>query len=184
LARTRGRTGQTKGEDFEAEVAGHLRASIPESGVVWQSDVIARTSSEEREVDVAIIVDETLFILECKAHAVHPAFDRGEADALERRKDLNVQALDQADSLAAFLAANPNGNDYHIPENVRHIVSAAVSPFPEYIDTKTDYWFLTERIPRVCTPEEIVSFISSFEVADHMGRPWLYSMTSGLGTTD
>ncbi len=183
LAKVGGEIGQLKGEDFEREVGLALEAEVPGAQVIWRGKVVARGTPQEREVDIGVVRDATLFILECKAHALDPAFDRGEPDALEKRRVLNARALRQSDSLAQFLAANPKGNDYEVPEGVSFIVSAAVSPFPEYVHERSDRFFLLDRTPRVCTPEEMVGFMKQFRESGYIGKPWLFEVQRPSGVT-
>ncbi len=176
LAKMSGEVGQLKGKDFEREVAVALENGVPGAQVIWRGKVVARSTPCEREVDLGVVKDDTLFILECKAHALDPAFERGEPEALEKRRALNVRTLRQTDSLAEFLAANPKGKNYEVLDGVSFVASAAVSPFPEYIDERSEMLFLLERTPRVCTPEEMVHFMMQFQANDYAGKPWLFEV--------
>ena len=176
LAKAGGKVGQLKGEDFEREVALALKNEVPDAQTIWKGKVIARGTPQEREVDLGVVKGDTLSILECKAHALDPAFDKGEPDALEKRRALSAGALRQADSLAHFLADNPKCDDYEVPRDVSFIVSAAISPFPEYIHERSERLFLAERTPRVSTPEEIIHFIRLFQPDDYAGKPWFFTV--------
>lgn len=181
LAKMRGEVGRLKGEDFEQEVASLLQNEVDDANILWRGKLLARSTPQEREVDIGVTKDDTLFIIECKAHALDPSFDKGEPAALDKRGGLNVHALQQADTLAHFLAESPNGKDWEVPPTVHFIASLAVSPFPEYIHERSDRFFLSERIPRVCTPEEAVEFMRQFRSADHVGKPWLFKVTQPGG---
>ncbi|GAG53851.1 unnamed protein product, partial [marine sediment metagenome] len=70
-----------------------------------------------------------------------------------------------------MLSKTKIGNNYALPDETKHILSLVASPFPEYIDTKNDFYFLSQNIPRVCTPREIIELINEFKITDYEFKP-------------
>jgi hypothetical protein len=177
LAKEGGTLGNLKGEDFEREVAEYLVSEVTGAEVLWRGQKLG--DERNREIDLGVLVGDTFFALECKAHALDPAFERGEYEAVEHRRQLNVQALNQIDERGSYLAKNPKGAKYELPAGARFVLSAALSPYPEYIHERSERFFLDERIPRVCTPEEMAIFLKSFSSAEHQNKSWLNEIIRG-----
>lgn len=169
-----GQIGQIRGDDFENEVEKHLRVSVSD----YQSWMCHRRlqffSGSERDIDVSFFTGEVLFVVECKAFSVPPAFERGEISALEARRMKLDYALKQADTLCELLCRENKGRNFQLPSTITHLVSIAASPFPEYMPKEDDRCFLTPRIPRVCTPDEIAEFVKHFSLSAHASKPFVW----------
>lgn len=173
IAKRSGELGNLKGHQFEAQVADHLRTNARTSSVLWESFQIAKGTADERDVDVGVVHEDTLFIVECKAFALGPEYDKGDPRALTNRYFQLDAALRQADSLADFLARNPSGSNWQLPSEIRFVVGVTVTPHTEFIEERTPHYFLEERCPRVCTASELSDVLGRFRSSDHRGAPWL-----------
>lgn len=174
LASTAGEIGQIRGDDFEKEIEKHLEANIDDYRPWIFHRKLLFTSGVERDIDVSLLRGSVLFVIECKAFSVPRAFDRGEPSALRARKEKLNAALNQVDTLCQLLSKERKGRNFEIPEAVTHIISLAASPFPEYIDDRNDYYFLTPSIPRVCTAEEITEFVRHFQLSAQVSKPFVW----------
>jgi len=67
------------------------------------------------DIDVSFSVGQALFVVECKAFSVPPAFDRGEISALQARKEKLDAALSQADTLCELLCKERKGGNFELP---------------------------------------------------------------------
>lgn len=171
-----GTIGELKGKQFEKEVAVYLELHAPGFKPWLVSRRIRRKGEKDVEVDVSGTYDTVLYIFECKCNYMNLAFDRGLPEELEERRNYYNSALGQADKAAKFFANNPKGKSYQVPAGIKFIVSGAISPHPEYIHEKSPQFFFQERIPRVCTPLEAASFISSFAPLNSLDQPWLIAL--------
>jgi len=133
-------------------------------------------SGLERDIDVSFSVGQALFVVECKAFSVPPAFDRGEISALEARREKLDAALKQVDTLCELLCKEHRGKNFELPRAITHVVAVVASPFPEYIPKTSDGYFLTARIPRVCTPGEIAEFVKQFRLSAYSSRPFVWKV--------
>ena len=172
-----GGIGQLRGHDFENEVEKHLKLNIPDFQP-WKCHQKLRFSSGlERDIDVSFSIGQVLFVVECKAFSVPPAFDRGEISALQVRGSKLDAALRQADTLCELLCEERKGKNFELPRAITHLVAIAASPFTEYISKRSDYYFLTANIPRVCTPAEIVEFVKHFRLSTYSSKPFIWQVS-------
>lgn len=171
-----GAIGELKGRQFEKEVAAYLELHAPGFKPWLVSRRIRRKGEKDVEIDVSGTCDTVLYIFECKCNYMNLAFDRGLPEELAKRRNYYNIALRKADAAAKFFANNPKGKAYQVPAGTKFIVSGAISPHPEYIHEKSALFFFQERIPRVCTPPEAASFISSFVPLGSLDQPWLIAL--------
>lgn len=177
VAITDGAIGQVRGDDFERDVEKYLKANIHDFHPWMCRSTLEFSSGVQREVDVSFLVGEALFVVECKSFSIPPAFERGEPNALQARKEKIDTAIDQVDSLSELISREPSGKNFKVPEAVTHILSMVASPFPEYLDNRSDRYFLTPTLPRVCTPEEIAEFVEQFQLAAYVSKPFVWEVS-------
>jgi hypothetical protein len=110
-----GKVGQLRGDDFENEVEKYLKLNIPDFQPWICHRKLQFFSGLERDIDVSFSVGQALFVVECKAFSVPPAFDRGEISALQARKEKLDAALSQADTLCELLCKERKGGNFELP---------------------------------------------------------------------
>lgn len=172
-----GQIGQLRGDDFENEVEKYLRLNIADFQPWVCHRKLKFLSGLERDIDVSFLLGRMLFVVECKAFSVSPAFDRGEISALETREEKLNDALNQVDTLCELLSKERKGKNFELPRSVAHIIAIVASPFPEYIPKGGDQYFLTHSIPRVCTPEEIAEFVKQFRLSAYLSKPFIWQIS-------
>ncbi len=124
----------------------------------WKRGQLRALDGSRREVDYSFITANVLFLCEVKCINLSLAWDIGRKEAIKFRTDKLSDALDECDEKATWLSRRPQGRNYHIPPGVAAIVPVVVSPFPEYMWSTRDHYWLTDAIPRVCVPRELRSF--------------------------
>lgn len=167
-----GHAANRRGALFEQSVRRSLAdAQLP----IWDAPRVLRArTGQERESDVLVVHEGTLFVVECKSAVVGPDLDCGFRDDVRARiTDVVDAKLGQADSLRQFLAANRRGANYGIPSHIRRVVSVACGPHPEFLPRQTDHYFLADGTPRFMTPRELVRFLQNYRAQDHIGRPYI-----------
>jgi hypothetical protein len=177
LNRLSGAVGKVKGKAYEKDVAAYLASHATGFDPWLVSRRIRSDAGGYLDIDVSGTCGNVLYIFECKCHYLNLAFDRGLPEELEKRRIYYSKALAQADNTAKFLASHPKGKSYEVPSSIDFIVSGAISPHPEYINERSQSLFFTERIPRICTPEEAAAFISTFEPQCDLTQPWLFTLS-------
>jgi len=177
LASVNGKIGNIRGGNFEIEVEKYLEANLLGFRPWICHRELEFESGLKREIDVSFRLEQVLFVVECKAFGVAPAFHRGEPKALQSREQRIDDALGQVDGLCELLSKERKGRNFEIPQSVSHLVAIAASPFPEYIHVKSELHFLTDDIPRACTPEEMVEFLRSFDLTSYISKPFVWQIS-------
>ena len=102
--------------------------------------------------------DDILLIVECKAINRSIAFDRGTKEALKFRKEKYNEAIEQVDEKAEWLIKNKKGTNFDI-SIYKKIIPVVITPFKEYIRTDERKYWLSDEIPRILTPFELIEMI-------------------------
>jgi len=123
-------------------------------GSVLPTRALKAPDGTERQIDAAFAIEDTLVICECRAVAKSIAVFRGEPQALEKRIRVIETALSDVDEKAHWLASHPQGSNYDVTQ-YRLIMPVAVTPFLEFIPSRSSRYWIDERLPRVLTPAEL-----------------------------
>jgi len=175
-----GRAGSRRGKLFEQQVDRTLRTELPGYSPWGSRRVLEFPDGKRAEVDVAFKQGSALLVVECRSAIAPPALDRGEPDKIaNRKKDVVEPKLRQADAVSAKIARYPRGRNYEVPSGCDYVVSLACGPSVEYFDTRSDYYFLTHEIPRMCTPAELVEFARGLRPEAHRRKPYCYRVRWG-----
>ncbi|MBW3531894.1 hypothetical protein [Shewanella sp. NKUCC06_TVS] len=147
-----------KGHEFEATLSDVLKEN--DFDVIKNSCVIA-SGERKREIDVAVRVQDNLYLFECKASERPLNFDIGNPKTIEKRtKDLK-EKLVQADSLKDFVLENKVGNNYDFSW-AKNVNSCVVSPFTEWIWAIDHYlWTDCKKFPRVISVHGAIQYLTS-----------------------
>lgn len=117
-----------------------------------------------KQIDCAYNVDGHLVIFECKVVALSIAYDSGDPKAVAfRQKKVVEQGLGEVDDKAAWLSKNPVGTNYDI-KGYQDILPIAVSPFVEFIPSKSKRYWINDTIPRVLSINEAKDLLSNKDV--------------------
>ena len=133
-----------------------------------QRQCVAHDGSS-REIDASFIRGAVLVLVECKANGKSLAYERGNLQAVKSRQHLVEKAIDEARDKADWLAKRPTGTNYAVPAGVKFICPIAVTPFPEFVPPIVKFW-LTEELPRVLTPAELVEAAKGVSLIRFRGR--------------
>lgn len=160
-----------KGTLFEDYVIGLLKTA---NLALWEcKKKLKHLDGSSKEVDVSFVHGSVLFIGELKSNSMSVAFNSvGDTTSLEFRKKKLLKAIDQVDSKALWLKNHRQGTNFELPVMVRTIVPFIVTPFAEYIWTKSDLFWLTPEVPRACKPFEIEMLTSDAALAEILRKPY------------
>lgn len=150
--------GSRKGAEFE--YAFGTFASENSFDVVAQSKEIS-VHGLKREIDVAVRVNDDLYIFECRAFERPLDFEIGKPKTMsERRRDLEGK-LDQATTLAEFIEANRVGDNYDFCW-AKNIQSAVVSPYTEWVwSLDQQHWTSIPKFPRIMSAPEAIEYLKA-----------------------
>jgi hypothetical protein len=158
-----GSAANLKAANFEEEVARQAH----EAGLrVWeQGKELITSDGGRREIDVAIIIGTTLYVIECKAFAQQARIDQGDYAGLMSRRDSLIKYLEQAETLADLLRDNRTGRNYEVPGEIEKFEHLLCTPGVEWIWSTTDprLWLDQPRMPRICLVEEMLNLLSGSE---------------------
>ncbi len=113
-----------------------------------------------KEVDCSFVVDETLWILECKAHHQDVHIDRGDHAKLRSQREKLTKDLKQGRTLVEFLREHPKGTNYSVPDNVTRIECCILTTGIEWIWSEDPELWLTDDVPRICTLDEFLGLLT------------------------
>jgi hypothetical protein len=154
-----GDPGAIKGTAFEAEV---IRLAAAHGFATWRTGGITGEDGSKREIDASFIVGHTLFIVECKAFSQNPRIELGDYAALQDRwKTLDDRYLDQARTLKDFIKQRRADRHVAVPDEVTRFEYALCTPAVEWIPNRSGDLWLTDSIPRICTPAELIEVMTS-----------------------
>jgi len=155
LSRLDGDVANKRSEHFEIKTNEYVKKIFGQNSFWIGRKEIYNSKNEAIEIDSSFVIDDILFILECKSINVSLGFFKGDQRALDYRKNKNISALQQVNKKIEFLYKFNTGSNYSIPSNVKYIVSLIVSPYPEYIWEFNEELFLTSKIPRIIVLDEL-----------------------------
>jgi hypothetical protein len=107
-----------------------------------------------KQIDAAFDLGELLLIVECKVKATSIGWERGDAAAVLERQKFLYDAIRQADDKAIWLAHRPVGRNYDISK-YKWVLALVATPFPEFIWSKEDYYWIKRELPRIMTAAEL-----------------------------
>ena len=148
-----------KGTAFETEV---IRLAETHGFSTWRTGGITGEDGAKREIDASFIVGATLFLIECKAFSQNPRIELGDFAALQDRwKTLDSKYLKQARTLKEFIEQRRADRHVAVPAEVTRFEYAVCSPAVEWIPNRSAELWLTDTIPRICTPAELIEVMAS-----------------------
>jgi len=152
------------GDRFTLALKRMLNEQVPGAQVLsWKDDYVA-PSGERCEVDLLVEKDGVLYVIECKAYAKSRAFWLGEPRATSRRTQKVADAVRQARKAAAIVQEIADAGMYGL-RRVDRVEWVACFPSQEFLKPVDKYGYLSHRIPRVCTPEELASHLGQHATA-------------------
>ena len=121
--------------------------------------------NSRRQIDAAFSLGDTLVIVECRVVARSIGFDRGNPAAIQTRNEVVERALDDIDEKAHWLAVHRQGTNYDVRQYKR-MFPVGVTPFAEYIPSRTPRYWINNSLPRVLTPNELQCALADGSIAE------------------
>ncbi|MGL1959471.1 MAG: hypothetical protein OCD00_19500 [Colwellia sp.] len=147
-----------KGVEFEyafAEAA--IAAGLD---VIMQSTEI-KFNQKQREVDVAIRVQDRLYLFECRASERPLDFMIGNPKTIRTRCNDFEKKLEQVSTLESFIESNRTGTNYDFSW-AKKIFSVVVSPYTEWIWSNEPYfWTPCKNYPRIMSVHEAIEYLQA-----------------------
>ncbi len=153
---------EVRGTRFERDIERWiLSSSVGVERLLQPGQVLRLSGNTFGQIDVSFRVGNIGFIVECKAYAVSVECLRGDESATRNRWSYVEQWLSQVVKTTRLLASNPQGDNYRIPNDIHYLVPVVCSQHVEAVYDFDDKHFLSDNIPRVCTPQELLIVLAS-----------------------
>lgn len=143
-----------KGDVFEDIVIEKVKEEFGDKSL-WIVKRELKANGQKREIDVSFVIDDLLFILECKSINYSIASYIGDKKAVDFRQMKSEKAIKQADKTFKFIIDNQKDLNIKLPDNIKGIVSLIVTSVPEYIWELNDSLMINENLPRILSIEEL-----------------------------
>ena len=154
-----------KGDKFEKDIDNWLHSRIPHLEHLFRPNQKLKAEKQlYGEIDLSFIVRNVGFIIDCKAYNTSIAFHRGDAKAVKTRLDYTERWLSQVIRTAKKLAEQPQGDNYQMPPEIEYLVPLVVSTTVEPLFDLDEKHLVTEDIPRVCTPNELIEILTEIPI--------------------
>ena len=102
-------------------------------------------------------------MVECKAHSQNSKVERGEWGALKDRWVKLQKGIKQARISMEFIQQRRADRDVNVPADVTRFDYVVCTSAVEWIPSRDPELWLTDTIPRICTPAELVKLMRSRE---------------------
>ncbi len=136
-----------------------LERIVRKQGSALPQQSCKAANGEQRQFDYATGINGHLVVAECKAVGRSIGFDRGDPMAIEYRTNTVVErSLSEIDKKARWLANNLKGLNYDVT-GYEYILPVAVSPFVEFIPSLNPRYWISETLPRVLAPDELIGLL-------------------------
>lgn len=169
---------EIRGKNLEKQVADYIMKEISNKGIhanlIFCSKELWKGGKRIAEIDIAIKIGNTLFLIDTKATTRTREFDRSET--VKNRWLKLCDWLSENDERARKLAQNPEGSNYKLKE-IKYILPIICSAWVEYVYELDEKYFLTPEIPRVATPPEIIEFLTTFDEEDLTKKSYIVEVT-------
>ena len=166
--------------NVKEELKGHLFEDVVISRLIskgfnlWECKKrLIHQDDTSKEIDLSFIYKNFLFIGELKSNKMSLSYIKGEKKSLDFRKKKIINAITQVEEKVKWLKLHTVGRNYQIPENVHVIVPFVVTPFKEYIWSRDKSLWMTNEIPRVCTPSECELLCEDEIINELMDKPFI-----------
>jgi len=145
-----------KGEALELFVIKNQKLALPNTP-------LKNINGEKRQIDASFQFENKLLIIECKVFSKSIGFDRGNKEAIQYRKIKYAEAIEQVKEKIGWLIKNKEGTNFNIRKYSK-IIGVVITPFSEYIRVDERQFWLTEEIPRILTPFELIKLLDNNKI--------------------
>jgi hypothetical protein len=146
------------GDRFTLTVKRILEGDAPAAMIVAWKHVYRARDGTSAEVDLLVHKNDVLYAIECKAFAKSRDHWRGTPDAIRLRAHKIADAVSQARRTAKVIAAIRRSMPDEFPPATK-VEWVLCLPTQEFLSPLGKFGFLANDIPRVCTPEELVTVL-------------------------
>jgi hypothetical protein len=145
-----------KGTALETLIQGQQELALP-------TKECKSLNGDKRQIDASFERNDVLLIIECKSNNRSIGFYKGTKNSLVFRKERYEEAVKQVDEKAEWLIREFKGTNFDISK-FRKIIPIVITPFIEYIPYNERKYWISDKIPRILTPSELIDLIEKEEL--------------------
>lgn len=146
------------GDRFTLSLKSKIETQTPNATVVgWKTKVRNRIGGKT-ECDLLVKARGRLYVIECKALSHSDRFFRGDPDAVRQLGSRLASAYKQAKAAAEAVKHEASLSDSHL-DGTLAVEFCVCTPSQQYICPCDKFGWLHDGVPRVCTPEELISIL-------------------------
>ena len=136
-----------------------FRRALKARGYDVRSGELKSIAAGERELDAGVVLGHTLYVFECVSVERPLDYEIGNPQTISWRCDRLDEKVNQVLGLAAFLDNNRRGTNYDF-SHVTRVIPLVVSPFEEWIWSRSSQLWLDEATPRILSANEALELLS------------------------
>lgn len=153
-----------KAEHFEADLYENVLSSSADCHSLFEPRTkLKRNGRVIGEIDASFSKGSVAYVIDCKCYTITDDYLRGDERPVLNRWSYVQEWIYQSDRRANLVSVAPVGSNYALPSYITHIVPIVCSTWPEFIFSLDNKYYLTPQIPRVCTSDELVEFLTSVD---------------------
>jgi hypothetical protein len=146
------------GDRFTLTVKRTLEGDAPAATIIAWKHIYSASTGTRAEVDLLVYKNHVLYAIECKAFAKSRDHWMGKPDAIRLRAHKIADAVEQARKTAKVIAAICKSTPDEFPPATK-VEWVLCLPTQEFLSPLGKFGLLANDIPRVCTPEELVTVL-------------------------
>ena len=145
------------GDRFTLSLKTKIEQELKSVIVLGKKVKVRNANGGETECDLLISAGKTLYVVECKAHAKSPEFFRGSPKAVQQRSSLLKEDYQQAERAADAVQFEISQANSILPPHPAGVEFCVCTPSQEFIQPINRFGWLADRVPKICTPEELIT---------------------------
>lgn len=146
------------GDRFTLSLKRRIETDAPNAKVIgWKMKVRNRTGGKT-ECDLLVKARGRLYVIECKAHAHSARFFRGDPEAVSQLGSRLATDFKQASAAADAVKHEASLSNSDLDQSL-DVQFCVCTPSQQYIRPLDRFGWLHDDVPRICTPEELISVL-------------------------
>lgn len=155
---------QLKGLTYEEKLAKIIKDYCELEYLFEPGKKLRLNGKDFAEIDLSYIIGDVGFLIECKGYSQTIELQLGEGKAVEYRWQDIVDWRIKLKDKVSIIVENPKGDNYEVPKKVKKIIPIICTSSVEFLFEVES--FLDKNTPDVCTPFELIEYLSRFDPSD------------------
>ncbi|MBI2864869.1 MAG: hypothetical protein HYX94_09950 [Chloroflexi bacterium] len=168
-------TRNLKGRHFETTLGKWLQTKAPHLQYLFGPNKKLRYDGRVlAEMDLSFQQRNVGYVVDCKAYDVSVQLLLGDVDAVNTRWSYADEWISGCLKRTKLLAEKPVGNNYRLNESVEYLIPLVCSAYIEPVESLEERYLVAPKLPRVCTPLELVDILDSTSIDALISNPYTF----------